>query len=515
MTRRARRLLQCQLVVRQDVRSARRDRGAAAVGPALRDRDPVRRCGRGPARGRSQRPPGTEGPAEERRRSTCTRARRHALTRSSPIGRAAPRRNVRSRTPRPVTGSSPQTSGATPPRTSIVAAATSVDRGQRRPGPDRRRGVLPSAARRAAGDAARRLGVLHRLAGRPRSGPRQRRDHDRGAARRDRAAGRPRSRTALAVASPAHQLLRGGQLQPVASASTMPAARCSSTNGSGASAAITRSSSSSSRGGTRRRHRVRGRHRPVPRPAGQPPSTSATRSPRISTTSTTGTRRRGTTSSSSCVGPAVDDVAFTFAERWQDPAPLDSPTPWRLMLHRGLGAPQRSRGPSPRTGSTASRPAATRCRSCARTRVDDRAIRSRPMASAASHGRTRRRFAAPGASSTSRISTCGHCEATRRARATHCDESRDLQVVDRAPALPRSRRRGRRTGQQLRPRARPSTGSATPEATASPCTTSRTQTASRSTCTPRCASSTTSGWPSAPTTSTAVRGRTTRSCRAR
>lgn len=33
-------------------------------------------------------------------------------------------------------------------------------------------------------------------------------------------------------------------------------------------------------------------------------------------------------------GPAVDDVAFTFRERWEDPAPLDSRNPLRWVLHR-------------------------------------------------------------------------------------------------------------------------------------------------------------------------------------
>jgi len=33
-------------------------------------------------------------------------------------------------------------------------------------------------------------------------------------------------------------------------------------------------------------------------------------------------------------GPAVDDVAFTFRERWDDPAPLDRQNPLRWLLHR-------------------------------------------------------------------------------------------------------------------------------------------------------------------------------------
>jgi phosphatidylserine/phosphatidylglycerophosphate/cardiolipin synthase-like enzyme len=38
-------------------------------------------------------------------------------------------------------------------------------------------------------------------------------------------------------------------------------------------------------------------------------------------------------------GPAAHDIAFSFAERWRDPAPLDSRTPWRLALHRASGHP--------------------------------------------------------------------------------------------------------------------------------------------------------------------------------
>jgi phosphatidylserine/phosphatidylglycerophosphate/cardiolipin synthase-like enzyme len=39
-------------------------------------------------------------------------------------------------------------------------------------------------------------------------------------------------------------------------------------------------------------------------------------------------------------GPAVDDVAYTFAERWSDPTPLDSPAPWRRWLHRAAAHPE-------------------------------------------------------------------------------------------------------------------------------------------------------------------------------
>lgn len=33
-------------------------------------------------------------------------------------------------------------------------------------------------------------------------------------------------------------------------------------------------------------------------------------------------------------GPAVDDITLTFGERWNDPTPLDTRSPWRWILHR-------------------------------------------------------------------------------------------------------------------------------------------------------------------------------------
>jgi phosphatidylserine/phosphatidylglycerophosphate/cardiolipin synthase-like enzyme len=44
------------------------------------------------------------------------------------------------------------------------------------------------------------------------------------------------------------------------------------------------------------------------------------------------------------VGPAVDDVAFTFRERWEDPTPLDTSNPWRALLRRVTRTPV-ARGP--------------------------------------------------------------------------------------------------------------------------------------------------------------------------
>jgi phosphatidylserine/phosphatidylglycerophosphate/cardiolipin synthase-like enzyme len=38
-------------------------------------------------------------------------------------------------------------------------------------------------------------------------------------------------------------------------------------------------------------------------------------------------------------GPAVDDVAFTFRERWEDPSPLDRRTPFRALMQRAAKHP--------------------------------------------------------------------------------------------------------------------------------------------------------------------------------
>jgi phosphatidylserine/phosphatidylglycerophosphate/cardiolipin synthase-like enzyme len=40
-------------------------------------------------------------------------------------------------------------------------------------------------------------------------------------------------------------------------------------------------------------------------------------------------------------GPAIEDLAITFRERWDDPAPLDHRNPWRIALARRTGQPRR------------------------------------------------------------------------------------------------------------------------------------------------------------------------------
>ncbi len=40
-------------------------------------------------------------------------------------------------------------------------------------------------------------------------------------------------------------------------------------------------------------------------------------------------------------GPAVDDLEYTFRERWQDPTPLDHRNPWRIAIRRLIRQPHR------------------------------------------------------------------------------------------------------------------------------------------------------------------------------
>jgi phosphatidylserine/phosphatidylglycerophosphate/cardiolipin synthase-like enzyme len=46
-------------------------------------------------------------------------------------------------------------------------------------------------------------------------------------------------------------------------------------------------------------------------------------------------------------GPAVADVSSTFRERWEDPKPLDTPTPWRWLRHRLSKKPPERGGLAP------------------------------------------------------------------------------------------------------------------------------------------------------------------------
>ncbi len=58
-------------------------------------------------------------------------------------------------------------------------------------------------------------------------------------------------------------------------------------------------------------------------------------------------------------GPAVDDVAFTFRERWEDPTPLDRPTPWRWAIqHLSKRPPSPSHLPPERDAPAAAGPCA-------------------------------------------------------------------------------------------------------------------------------------------------------------
>ena len=90
-------------------------------------------------------------------------------------------------------------------------------------------------------------------------------------------------------------------------------------------------------------------------------------------------------------GPAVADVAYTFRERWEDPNPLDTPSPWRVLRHRlGHKPPERgSLAPPDRVAGSAWQP---RGPGAAHVSGPAQAVPVRPRrASAASPARTSRR----------------------------------------------------------------------------------------------------------------------------
>ena len=362
-----------------------------------------------------------------------------------------------------------------------------LDRGQPGRAAGARGHLLPAAAGRAARPRPRRPGRLSDWRGdtdelldgrrhRARQGP--------GRAGRP---GRARAGPAVALAPEPGPLRRGAEPPPGRAWSTRPAARSCSTSGSGGRAATTRS-----RGPDPPPRPARTRTSPssagstCATGAGTTSATSATRR-RCRSTTATATARPGTTCSSRSVARRSATCRVTFRERWEDPTPLDHRNPWRARLTRRVGQARHPEPAAPDAAATPPRPAPTPSRSCAPTRPAAAATRSPRTASAASPAPTSRRCGGPGASSTSRTSTCGRptsprccADALRRAPDLHLDRGR--------PPLPGPGR----AHEPARPAASASRhalddGAATPAATGSRCSTSRTTTAPRSTCTPRCA----------------------------
>ena len=266
-------------------------------------------------------------------------------------------------------------------------------------------------------------------------------------------------------------------------------------------------------GGAGARRRVRRRHRPVPQPPRRrrPPRRPAGGA---HVRARTATARPGTTCSSQLRGPVVGALDDVFRERWTDPTPLDPtlPSPGSAT---GCARADLSAGRlPPPSHPTRRRAGRTRCRCCAPTRRCARRTASRRRGE--------------------RTVARGYTKAIRRARRLIYLEDQYLWSTEVAnlfaealrdepgPAPGRGRAAASRrrrplgaaaqpgrpgAGDRAVPRGRPATG----------CTSStwRTTRARRCTCTPRSASSTTSGPASAATTSTAARGRTTASCPAR
>ena len=212
-------------------------------------------------------------------------------------------------------------------------------------------------------------------------------------------------------------------------------------------------------------------------------------------------------------GPAVHDVETVFRERWEDPTPL-SRSPLRRLSDRA---------------ASARRPARTRCRRSShrrrrRGRIRVQLLRTYPNLR---HGRDFP-FARGGERSVAR----GYTKAIARASGLVYVEDQYFWGHDVAdPFLARrcatdpscgwswsSRSSRTSTGSPGSRSCSGATGRSGPSCRWRPDgwrpTASRTTPAHPSTCTPRSASSTTSGPASGPTTSTGARGPTTPSCRA-
>jgi phosphatidylserine/phosphatidylglycerophosphate/cardiolipin synthase-like enzyme len=104
-------------------------------------------------------------------------------------------------------------------------------------------------------------------------------------------------------------------------------------------------------------------------------------------------------------GPAVGDLDFTFRERWADPSPL-SRDPVGI-LHDLLRRTERRAGPLPPPAPDRRPKEPMRSRCCAPMVAGMGAIPSPPTASGASLADTRKHFAEPAGSSTSKTSSSG------------------------------------------------------------------------------------------------------------
>ena len=321
-----------------------------------------------------------------------------------------------------------------------------VDRGQRRHGPRRRRRVLRPAVRGAARLRRRRLGVRSPT-GRaiPTSCSTVR-------APRWARCSRSSPRVACNVrgllwrSHPEAMNFGEGKNLAFSRAINEAGGRCCSTSGSVAAAATTRSWSSM-------QHARSGARRRVRRRASTCATAGATTHRHLGDPQVVelddqhyGERPPWHDLQLEVRGPAVDDLAFTFAERWTRSQPARLPQPG------AVGAPPGGRAiPTPRARSPPSRPAPTRrpARGPGAAHLPGSPARVPVRARGRAQHRPRLPqgvLAAPGASSTSRTSTCGRWPRPRPC-ATRC--ARQPRAADRGrdPALspiPTARSRARR-----------------------------------------------------------------------
>ena len=318
-----------------DLRAARRDRRAPALGAAVVDRDPLRRRGRRAARGGARR---GVAPRDERK------VEEPAI--GAPALAGLP--GYASGECRSTTGSSPRPSAATrrPRSTAVTATAPRGPRATTAQVLVDGAEYFAAPARGAVRDAAPATGCYFTdWQGDPDEAARR--------ARAPRSAtvlaelGRSRRRTCAGLLWRSHpeldELRRGQEPRVLARASTRPAGRCCSTSGSGAVAATTRRSSSCGA--------------PIPRDDvafvggidlchGRRDDADHLGDPQAVELDDEhyGERPPWHDVQLELRGPAVDDVACTFRERWDDPTPArHAATRCAAAAAPGRRAPGRAR----------------------------------------------------------------------------------------------------------------------------------------------------------------------------
>ena len=334
-------------LVRQDVRPLAGDRGAAPVGAAVVDRDPVRRvagrAARSGARRRGRRP----------RTSRRSKASEPEQDGRPPVrAHVAEAMRARRLVPRPAERGNPATE--------IDRRHATASRGPRATTPScssTARSTSPSSTRSSCEPEPGDRVCLHRPRGRRRRVPR-RPGHARSATcSPTRAARRRRARAAVALAPEGAGYHEEENLLFVAvvneaGGEVLLDHRVRRGGSHHQKIVVVRHA-----GATRPRRRVRRRHRPRARSSRRPRPPRRPAGRPSSTTSTTASTRRGTTCRSSSRGPAVDDVALHVPRAVGGPGAARHARPAPRVCCTAPRSTRRSPSPLPAEPPRRSRPA--------------------------------------------------------------------------------------------------------------------------------------------------------------